>query len=237
MALASEIIQRAYRESNLISIGATPTTNEQTEGLDLLNSLVQSTIGLEAGSELRDITVGGTYDQSSCLSPWVPRDARLALNLSAALTVSLDPNPYEGQRFAVVDVAGNFSTNNLTINGNGRTIELDTSETIDTDNFYAQWMYRGDTADWTRITDLVAADEMPLPIEFDDYFIVSLALRLNPRHGRNLTPESQAALQRSRSQIRARYRKPRQQQDMGSLGLLNQGGFTLGTDAALYGRA
>lgn len=209
MTIVSDLITRSYRETNLIAIGVTPSTAEQTEGLSLLNSLVQSTIGLEAGQELRDFNIGGTYDQSGVASYYVPENARLVCNLASAKTLKLDPHPYEGQRIAVVDVLGNFATRNLILDGNGRTIELDATETLSTNNFYAQWMYRGDTADWTRITDLIASDEFPLPIEFDDYFIISLALRLNPRHGRNIAPESMAALARTKNLIQARYRKPR----------------------------
>lgn len=206
-----------------MSIGATLTSSEQTEGLDLFNPLVQSTIGNEAGQELTDINIGGAYDQSSYCSPFIPANIRLAVNLTSARSFNLHPEPYEGQRLAVVDVAGNFATYNLTLVGNGRTIEFDVSEILATDNFYAQWIYRADIADWSRITDLIATDESPLPVEFDDYFIVSLAMRLNPRHGATLSQESMAALTRQRQQIRARYRRPRPKQEVGSLGLLGSG--------------
>jgi len=51
---ATTIVTAAFRESNLIPIGQTPTSAEQTEGLELLNRLVQGMYGHEMGEELRD---------------------------------------------------------------------------------------------------------------------------------------------------------------------------------------
>jgi hypothetical protein len=234
MATAAEIIQRAYRESNLIAIGSTPTAAEQTEGLSLLNSLIQSTIGSEVGLPLTDLNVGGTYDQTAFCSPWIPENVRLILNLTGPLTFKLDPMPYDGQRFAIVDSANTLDTCNLTLDGNGRTLELDATELFNTEGLVAEFMYRADQANWVRVTDLVATDDMPFPTEYDDYFIVMLAVRLNPRHSRNLTPESQMALQRQRSQIQARYRKPRTPNDPGSLGLLHQRRGPFGESTAAF---
>jgi hypothetical protein len=222
LALVSEIIYDALRETNIISIGATPTSAEQTEALRRLNTLIQSTIGSEAGQELADLNIGGEFDQSAYCTPFVPANVRLVLNLSAPTTLYLDPSPYDGQRLAIVDSANTLDTYNLTIEGNGRTIELDPSELFDTEGLVAEFMYRADIANWIRITDLIVTDDMPLPTEYDDYFVISLALRLNPRHGRALTQESATSLQRQREQIQARYRKPRAPNDPGALGLLHQ---------------
>lgn len=208
MTLASDIITAAYRESNLVAIVSTPSDAEVTEALARLNSLVLSTIGSVVGNDLADLTIGGTYDASACCSPYIPGDARLILNLSGATTYSLDPVPYEGQRLAIADAASNLATNHLTLNGNGRQIEGSASVTLSTNGMARQWLYRADTANWVKIDTLASTDQMPLPADYDDYFIVELALRLNPRHGASLSPESQAALVRAKSQIRARYRKP-----------------------------
>lgn len=233
MSLASDIITAAYRESNLVPIVSTPSTAENTEGLRLLNNLILSTIGSEAGQELRDLNIGGEFDQSDFTSNGVPDNARLILNLAAAKTLELDPQPYEGQRIAVADAGNNLTTHNLTLDGNGRRIEAAATLVLATSGMSRQWMYRADTANWVRLTGLIAADEMPFPQDFDDYFIVSLALRLNPRHGRQLAQESIAALDRQRGQIRARYRKPRPRQD-GILGLMGQQGG--GAEASGVGR-
>lgn len=222
MATANDIITAAYRESNLIALAATVSTAQQTEALNRLNSLILSSLGNEAGEELSDINIGGSYDQSSYCSQWVPANARLVLNLSSAKTLKLHPEPYEGQRLAVADVTGNLATFNLTLDPNGRRIENATTLALSANQLSRQWLYRGDIGDWKKITSLISSDEMPFPTEFDDYFVLMLAMRLNPRQGQAIARESAATLDRWSTALQARYRRPRPMQDMGSLGLLGQ---------------
>ena len=221
MTLASAIITRAYRRTNIIPLVATPSTAQQTEALDMLNPIILSTIGYEAGQELRDLNIGGDYDQSQSVATWVPENSRLILNLSSAETLNLDPQPYEGQRLAFADAGNNLATYNLTLDGNGRTIEGSATLTLSTDGGTRQWLYRADTANWVKINTLAASDEMPLPGEFDPYFVAMLAMELNPSYGLGMTAESQAVLSRTRAQIQARYRKPMRRNEP-MLGLLHQ---------------
>lgn len=205
MTLVSDIITRAYRETNVVSKGAVPTATEITEALPLLNSIILSTIGYEVGDGFTDVNIGGTYDQSSVIDPFVPLNARLVLNLTAATTIYLDPFPEEGMRFALVDVAGNLATYNLTIDTGQRLIEGASSLVLNTNSIDRQYLYRADTGNWVKITSLVTSDNMPLPVEYDDYFIIMLASRLNPRHGTELSASSAAHLKRMRSAMNARY--------------------------------
>lgn len=207
MTLASEIIQKAYRKTNLIPLGATPNAEQISEALDILSALILFTIGNEAGDELLDVNYGGDFDQSDVVSEWVPDNTRLLLNLDASVEIDLDPCPYEGQRFAIVDVSGNLSTANLTINGNGRNIEGAASIVEITDSTAKQWMYRGDTANWVVIEGIASSDEMPFPEEFDQYFVLMLAAQVNPQYGQTLAMEHQDLLRNLRGRIRSRYRK------------------------------
>jgi hypothetical protein len=129
---------------------------------------------------------------------------------------------------AIADAGNNLRDTQPHINGNGRLIEGATSVTLNVNGTARQWMYRADTGNWVRISSLAAGDEMPFPQEFDDYFQVRLALRLVSRHSTSLAPESQLALRRAETQLRARYRRPRGQQDMGTLGLLNSNRYGFG---------
>ncbi len=210
MTLVSSIITDAYRESNLIALAATPNTNQTNEALRRLNNIVLSSIGYEVGDELTDLTIGGDYDQSTYVADWLPANCRLILNLDSAKTYYLDPSPYEGQRFGIVDVLSNLATYPVTIDGNGRLIESATTLTLNTDDLTREWLYRSDVGGWVRVTTLASGDQLPFPAEFDDYFITMLALRLNPRYGQALSQETQAALRRSKNQIRARYRNEKQ---------------------------
>jgi hypothetical protein len=206
LTLASTIITDAYRESNLIPLGGTPSANQISEGLSRLNNILASSVGNEIGNELRDVNVGGPYDESVLFDFWVPNNARLVLNLSGGTTLYLDPSPDDGQRLAVADVLGTLPTYNLTLNGNGRQIELASSIVLNDDFLTKEWMYRADTGNWTVITPVVAADDMPFPSDFDDYFTMMLALRLDPMHGQNFSSEQIEVLHRGRRNIRSRYR-------------------------------
>jgi hypothetical protein len=231
MTLASDIIQRAFRESNLIPLVATPSANQTAEALPILNEQLLSALGFEAGGELSDLNIGGQFDQSAYCSTWVPENARLVLNLSGATTFKLHPQPYEGQRLAIADAAANLATYNLTLNGNGRRIEGAATLVLSTNGDTRQWLYRADTANWVKMTALAAADTMPLPTEFDSFFTTRLAMRLNPRYGQALARETLAELGKIEGKLRARYRKPRPVQDM-PRGLLGERGSRFGLTQA-----
>lgn len=218
MTLVSEIIRDAYRESNLIAISADPTADEIEEGLRFLNRLVSSVYGNEAGDQLQPIVIGRNnidrpqgfpwYDQVPDQTDWfVPQNVRMVLNLTEPQTVWLDPNPQDGQRFGIQDKSGNLASFNFTIEGNGRTIDNDQNLVINTNGANMTFMYRQDTGDWAIVTPLLISDTFPFPPEFDDMFIIGLAMRLNPRHAVEVDPQSVQAYQRSFRQFGARYQQ------------------------------
>src|SRR4051812_13382736 len=159
MTLVSDIIRRAYRKSNLIPIGAVPSVNEQAEGLELLNTILLSTVGSEAGEQLDTMVIGNNgisrpqgypwYNQVPDNNNWfVPSNVRMALNLTAAQTVYLDPNPVDGQRFGVLDKSGNLATYPLTVIGNGRTVSNSATTVFNVNGENSEYFYREDLGDW-----------------------------------------------------------------------------------------
>ena len=54
MTIARDIIQRGFREDNLIPVGRTPTAAEEAEALVLLNSFMLSVYGYELGENMED---------------------------------------------------------------------------------------------------------------------------------------------------------------------------------------
>lgn len=206
------IITDALRETNLIAINASPTPSETAEAVDRLQAIILSVVGNEAGYIMEDWNVSDTtivrpsgYELASLVNFTINPQSRLICNMAGDLTLSLDPLPQDGQRFSVVDAGLNFTTNTLTIQGNGRLIEGATTKVLNVNGFSGQWLYRSDKANWVAIDPIDVEAEMPFPADFDDYFIIMLAMRLNPRYGQTLTEESAARLAQQRQQFEARY--------------------------------
>ncbi len=218
MTLVSTIIRDAFRESNLIAITAQPTEAEQAEGLSLLNRLLASVFGTDAGEQLDGIVIGRGnisrpsgypwYEQVPDATDWfVPANVRLYLNLTSAQTVWLDPNPQDGQRWAFIDKSANMATFPLTVNGNGRSIENLTSKVYNTNSQAREFIYREDLGNWQVITPLEADDEFPFPQEFDDKFIIELSGRINPRNATQMDQQSVQRYGTVNRNFKARYRQ------------------------------
>lgn len=220
MTTTSKIIKSAYRESNLIPIGQSPTDDEQTEGLDRLNSLLDSVMGNEAGEALMDWPVqGGPTDGvtefwTSVEWTKLKDSPRVQAKLTSAETLFLPPEPSNGARMRVIDLSSNFNTFNLTLDPNGKKIEGTTTNLIlGTDGTNTVWVYRADLGDWIKITDLtvdltatpVVDTDFPFPRKFDDFFITMLAIRLNPRFGQGMSELTVATFERNKEQFKAEY--------------------------------
>jgi len=68
---------------------------------------------------------------------------------AGAFSITLPTSPSDGSLVNVVDVAGTFYTNNVTLlRGGSNTIEGDTSVILDINNAYASFMYNTATANW-----------------------------------------------------------------------------------------
>ncbi len=219
MALVYEIIKDAFREANLIPITQSPTLDEQTEALRLLNRFVRSIFGAEAGEVLRSVAVG--TNNVNTVSPvtsydftypnYVPLNLRLVVNNLAPMTVQLHPDPEDGARLVVVDATGNFSSAVFTLDGNGRNIDGVNSVSLSTDGTNKEWFYRADLGNWMSITDLALTDVFPFPLEFEDFFVLGLAMRLNPRNGVTMDEQSVITFRRLRNMFRARYTQTTQE--------------------------
>ncbi len=214
MTTIAQIITDAYRESNLIARGATETAEEQIEALRLLDRYIQSLFGNEAGDNLEeklfgknnvDLTVYDDEFENFVRQYYMPSGYRIKLNLEAAQTIRLDPNPENGAIFGIVDASNNLATYPLTIEGNGSRIDGGTSTLINTNGTSALWFYRADIASWQIVSDLAVTDESPFPKEFDDLLIVGLAMRLDPRNGAGISQFSTDTYLRTLKKFRARY--------------------------------
>lgn len=216
MTQVLDIITQALRETNIIAITANPTPAETAEGLARLQAVILSVLGNEVGYIMEDWDVTATsitrpsgYELPSLVGFTVQPQSRLIANLAGDLSLNLDPQPQDGQRVSVVDANLTMASNTLTLQGNGRLIEGGTSFVCNTNGFAKQWLYRSDMASWVPIDPIAVDDDMPFPADFDDFFIIMLAMRINPRYGRELTAESQARLEQQRTQFILRYAQSR----------------------------
>lgn len=205
MTLNSTIISAAYRESNFTGQGATLTSEEQTEGLQLLQSLTDSFFGLIVGTKAKPWFVPFPFNTSPEQGnyPAVPGDAglrdrrdtqypppnsRVFLRNSQTETIYFQYQPEDGAMMQIVDAG---FTAGVTLDGNGMFIG-------DTGVVYTEvltpsaptsrvpprtYVFRGDIASWVLTSDLIYSGENPFPAAFDDYWITALAMRLAPRFG------------------------------------------------------
>ena len=204
MTLNSELIKGAYRESNFTSQGTDLTPDEQTEGLGLLQGLVLSMPGLLLGHKYkpwhlpwpnRTATKSGDhparfdkgYDDRDVQYP--PVNSRVVLRNQSPTTLFLREMPADGDLMQFVDAG---FTGDVVLDANGQffgTSGVETTVTLSTAVAGGNrlpnrtYLYRQDIASWVQIDTLVAGAEMPYPIEFDDFWITQLAMRLSPRFG------------------------------------------------------
>lgn len=213
MTIVSQIITEAYRESNNIGLGQTPDATEQSEGLYLFNRFLKSVFGNEAGDPLTPISIGNNnvtnsvyYNLEALPVGWYPpRNSRLMFNNKQAQTLNLNPFPQDGERLAIQDLSNNFATYPVTVNGNGRLIDGQVQLILNTNGVAKEYFYRADTGSWMSVLNLSLSDTFPFPVEFEDFFIIGLAMRVNPRNKQDIDPQSIKTYTRLRSLFRARY--------------------------------
>lgn len=219
MTTVAEILTAAYRENNILARGQSLSETEQSEALPLLQGVILSTLGADLGYIMEDWNIvddvftkpNGVPIPTADISTFTVRpNSRLICNLAGEIVLTLDPQPQDGQRFSVVDAAGSFNVAPLTISPNGRKFQGSDGDTqLNTVDTAKQWLYRSDIADWVVLDTLAVDDEMPFPSDFDDYFTIALAERVNPRHGMVLSDASRARAQQQRMQFVNRYTQSR----------------------------
>lgn len=222
-ATASQIIEDAYRESNLIPVGGVPTSNENTEALRRLNALINWLISTACGELIYDwqIPPAATapligqirnprdpYGQDSLTTtyPYPPINRRLLTQITQATTVYMPQYPNDGTRIALADTGSDGST--LTLDGNGRKIEDAATVSLDPMTVgQREWFYRADLANWVRVTDLSISDAQPFPSKYDDFLVMLLAFRISPRYAAEVAEPTAAMMRKSMASFKAQYKQ------------------------------
>lgn len=213
MTLVSSIINDAFRESNILPLAKAPTAAQETEALRLLNQLLSAIYGDEAGEGLQDWPLGNFGRESPAYNlGWTDEhidrpqiNRRLIAVNEQAKTVHLTLWPQDGSRMGIADPFGRLASVPVTLDANGRTIEGAATLLLDTNGLYREWFYRADLGNWMRLTGVLATDEMPFPPDFDIFFTILLAMRVNPRYGRMMDPQSAETFKGQKKSFVARY--------------------------------
>jgi hypothetical protein len=214
MSTCTVIINRAFRESQIVPSDVAPSTSQAAEALPLLQGIIEryvrapivtlwlgttSPILQQRGQVMRDFT---TYANSIA----APQDIYLNCVLTAAITIKLPPSPGDGARFVVIDVSQNFGSFPLTIQGNGNRVDGGTELSLATSGQGASLIYRRDLANWQLIPSVFqASNNTPYPDLYDDLFVIELAMRLNPRYGKEMPAITSQIYQDVRSMFKGRY--------------------------------
>jgi len=217
VTVISSLISDAFRESNILPLGKAPNASQTTEALRLYQQNIRALYGDNAGENLTDWPLGsfGIEDPTfvfplsddTVIRP--PINQRLIATNTAAQTVYLPPYPQDGSRIAIADPYSRLATVPVTLDANGRTIEGAVNVTLNVNGTFDEWFYRADKGDWVKLTSLTEAGENPFPDDFDIFFICGLAMRLNPRYGRQMDPQTAAVFKSNRRQFIARYLQSR----------------------------
>jgi len=234
MTTAGEIVVLAYREANFKGTVDALSTEEQSEGLTLLKSIVDSFFGLVVGTRAAawhvpslslfpgSAPTGYPVRQSEMLRSGNPNDAypppnvRLLMRNETTETLYL---PFPAEDGAMIEYVDAGHVADVVLNGNGSLFGLSGSveEVAITPLFPAgrntprRWVYRGDYASWLEISDLSASSLLPFPGMFDDYFVTALAIRLSPRFGAEPRKVTIFRAQQMEVFIRAQYAQTREQ--------------------------
>lgn len=215
MATLRKIVTDSYRESGIIQKGSQPDADQMQEGFEKLLMIIENVFGEEVGSLFQDINYGddgltNSYSLDSDRQVFIDNSYarpsyRLLVNKTSPAEIFLDPSPYDGARFAVIDIGQNFAVAPITINADARRIEGAQDIVLDAAGTNASWFYRGDLGEWVKVSPLTLDSNSPFPSQFDDYFIIKLATRLHPRYLVQTAQESMMHYRELQRKFRSRY--------------------------------
>lgn len=180
MTTASNIIQSAYRENNIIAVGKSPSAAEEAEALALLNSIVKTVFGTTIGvfaipwpvppkpaASYNARYPNNAYEQWPTDSETInhpPNNVRIHYGAQAATKVFLPQVPDDGAQLRVAPNGADFAANPLTISANGFLINAAPELVIDTTPTEERvFFFRADLSSWTEIVPLEVVRDTTIP--------------------------------------------------------------------------
>lgn len=212
MTQVATILEKAFFEAGLVTELQNPTPTQINNAMDTLSGIIKFLYGTDVGEMLNPWPLGNygraaqsVMTPSGVMLTYPPINSALIAVNETAVTLNLPVQPSPGARMGIIDPFNRLADYPVTINGNGRSIEGGASVVLNTNGLNTLWLYRDDTANWVKVTPLLITDEMPFPDEYDQMFIIMMAMRLNPQYGRNLSSVQTIFLKEYRQQFVARY--------------------------------
>jgi len=222
MTTASELVTQAYRDGNLIGIKDAPTSEQMTEGLDLLGDYFESLLGYELGEFNFDWPTPPSTtspvparfpllplgrELPSDVWPYPPSNVRVLLSIVANTTIFLPQDPDDGARILLVNL-DSASTFSLTIEGNGRLIQgaakiTELATALDQRHLF----YRADLGGWQVIAEFISTTDSPLPRLYDRLLSMGTLEYLMPRYGKDITSVQQKTMRRLVKRLKSQYRQ------------------------------
>ena len=212
MTVVADLIEKSFFEAGLTTELQHATPTQTRNAMDTLANLVKFLYGGVAGEYFTQWPLGN-YGRSANSRPidntqvdhYPPINSMLVAVNEQAITVHLPVEPSDGARIGVIDPFNRLATYPVTIDGNGRAIGGAAQAVVNTNGSAPIWFFRADLGNWVLITPLLITDEMPFPEEYDQMFILMMAMRLNPAYGRNISSVQAGWLKEFRQQFTARY--------------------------------
>jgi len=214
MTQIKDLIQAAYRETNIIPVGASPSSNEETEALFLFNRVFSETVQLIEKNSLPYGVVDDTtkLNDNGNISVLSNRNVQVIKPSNVSLEFPL--YPAEGDRIIVeISKAGVAPVSPVTLIS-GPVWEIDNYSAPITDpSFLGKWVFVSTKGGWKSLGEFSKNDDFIFPSEFDDFFTLRLAARLAQRNGEALSELAIIEMQRRERDFLKIYRDRRGQQE------------------------
>ena len=210
-----DVIKRGARLFGGLATGDDPTGEESNDLLRCYNNMFRGFFGTIIGPRVAPSVATTSLTGQTGYQYTVG---------SAAITLTLPPDPRAGARIGFADGNAGLSTNNLIVNRNGHLLEGAAANlTISTNGTNRMWFFRPDAANWVREADALLTDSPPFSDDLIGYMAPMFAVAMQAEYGGEIRADVVANAQRGYAAFARVYaRRGRNQMDP-PLGVLVSG--------------
>lgn len=184
MALSCrDIIKSALRKLGDLPDDEDPPASEFDSAVVSFNSMLKAMHGVMIGPRLSPQQMSGSMQAEN--------GGFYQASLSGVATLLSPKKPKSGQRFGVIDVGGNFSTNILSVSHGAQLLEgAAVDQTLNTDGVLRVWFFDADTGNWIREQDVANVNQPPpYPDRLNSYLPYMFAAFLAAEYGNDIRPD------------------------------------------------